>query len=149
MHTTLHTVLEIIVVLIVILGGPCWLYRRTLNDFRAKYLFITASEADAAVRLATEIGENVANALLAEKMAKAEAEQKRAADLFLSLQRINLDVNGRSQQMEITLLLNRKTLRLLDVEDASRLLAARTEVIYRDALNKRLGQPQQTTEGVK
>lgn len=145
-----HTlVFVVIVLLIAITAGIIAAYWNQLNDWRAKYLFITASEADAAVRLATEIGENVANALLAEKMAQANAERKRCVDLFVQLNAIKLDVNGRSQLLEITLTLNRKTLRLLDVEDASRLLAARTETIYRDAIKKRLGQLEPKTEGVK
>jgi flagellar biogenesis protein FliO len=42
--------------------------------------------------------------------------------------------------MDIHLLLDRKSLRLIDVEDAARLLAARTEQIYLDAIKKRLQQ---------
>lgn len=128
----------VIVFVIAIVAGLVAAYWKHINDFRAKHLFITAKEADAAVRMATEIGENVAQALYAEKMAQADAERKRLVDLFVQMNAIKLDVNGRSQMLQITLELNRKTLRLLDIEDASRLLAARTEVIYRDAIKKRL-----------
>ena len=108
------------------------------NDWRKSFLFMTASEAEANSKAITDVAFDVAKRAYEQKMAEAQTYHKAALDLFGQFQEIRMDVNGRSQLLTITLVLNRKTLRILDVEDASRLLAVRTEVIYKDAIQKRL-----------
>lgn len=118
------------------------------NEWRQSFLFQTAKEAEASRHAAMDAAFETAKFAYEQKNADAELKYKAALDLFVALQEIKMDVNGRSQLLEITLLLNRKTLRLVDVTDAARLLAGRTEIIYKEAIQKRLAtlekQEQQT-----
>lgn len=122
---------------------------KKLNEWRVKYLFITPGEAQALVTTSVAVGRNEAQRELQSQMEVAHKYQQAAQDAFLQLQEIKLDVNSRGQFMDIRLILDRKALRVIDVEDAARLLAFRTTELYRDAINKRLEnekrQPQKQT----
>ena len=110
-----------------------------INNWRRERLFVTASENKKHVENAFNNGMTAANAVLHEM-------QVRTTNLWTDLQKIKLGIESRSQVLDIHLILDRKSLRLLDVEDAARLLAARTEQIYCEALKKRLAAEQRNIQ---
>ena len=110
----------------------------SINQWRRTWLFLTASEANAMALVQMDIAFEAATANLKDAQQSFLDAKQRAFDMWSELQQIKLDVNNRSQVMQITLTLDRKSLAVLDVEDASRILAQRTEKIYLDAIKKRL-----------
>ena len=104
-----------------------------MSNWRRRHLFLTASEARLGIAQAFTVGQEVTK----NDLQSLSDENK---SLWTDLQKIKLGIDGRTQVLDIHLVLDRKTLRLIDVEDAARLLAARTEVIYLDAIKKRLQQ---------
>ena len=107
--------------------------RVLLSVWRKTKLFVTPNEHHSTVGESFRVGVEFAEQALADR-------NKELDRVWVGLQDIKLGVDGRSQVMDIHLLLDRKSLRLIDVEDAARLLAARTEQIYLDAIKKRLQQ---------
>lgn len=101
--------------------------------WRMENLFCTPAEVDTIV---FEVRKTCAS----DAMDKLSETITRLNMKFMELQSIQVDVNGRSQLMDIRLLLDRKALRVFDVEDAADLLAARTKIIYVEAIKKRLAE---------
>jgi len=109
---------------------------RRFDQWRRLHLFLTAKEAGAVALSQFTIGQEVAKHQLAEHQSAFIEAQKRTMILYSDLNDIRMEVNGRRQFIEIKILLDRKALAVLDVEDAARVLGSRTEQIYLTKLKK-------------
>lgn len=98
---------------------------QALAEWRKRF-FLTPSEANTLVN----------EALVAQceptrdALHKARECELKALLLWQGMQSLSVDVNARRQSIEIRMVLNRASLALLDVTDAARLLAQRTEALY-------------------
>jgi hypothetical protein len=109
-----------------------------LSEWRQRHL-LTRKEAESLATAAHSIGYDTARQKAEQKLGDAI---KSYQNQFLELVKIEVDTDGRRQVMDIRLVLDRRVLKVVDVEDAANLIAARTAVIYKEALEKRMKENQ-------
>lgn len=100
---------------------------QALTEWRKRF-FLTPYEADTLVSDALVAHDKPVH----DALNKARECEHKAFLLWQGMQdlSVDVDVNARRQTIKIKMVLNRASLALLDVTDAARLLAQRTEALY-------------------
>jgi hypothetical protein len=113
---------------------------KKLNEWRKARLWVSPGECHlmlaAAHRGGHDLGFSTGKAI-AESNLREEREKVHA--VFHSLQTVQIDANT-PQHLTFSLRLDRSSLVATGIPEAAKLLAARTETLYRETLEKRMNQ---------